>query len=276
MMLKIEIKWLDQVKQQLGNMAKQASFAASRALNETAKKVQQATHDEMRKVFDRPTPYTLRSMKVERSDKRNLTAIVKLRDDAPGKGTPWIKAIGHQFGGGNRSWRRFEGALQRISVLPSGMAAVPPKNSSWAMQLDAYGNIPRGKLVQILSYLNAFGEQGYKANMTDKRRRSLAKISKTEAGYKTIGGIQYFVSYGGRGRPGGDRYVHGRHDQHLFPGIWARRGTHGSNVAPVILFVRKPRYQRMIDLERIARSVVAKELNAIFNREMAAAIRSAK
>lgn len=263
--IKIEVKGLDAVRQKLGSLSKQANFAASKALNETAKKVQQATHDEMRKVFDRPTPYTLRSMKVERSDKRNLTAIVKLRDDAPGKGTPWVKALGHHFDGGDRNWRKFEGALMRIGILPAGMAAVPPKDSSWAMQLDAYGNIPRGKLVQLLSYFQAFGEQGYKANMTDKRKRQLAKFGKTDGGYKTINGVQYFAV---PRRIGIARHFH--------PGIWARRSVGGVDVAPAILFVRKPRYQRSIDLERIARLIISNEFNAIFSRELAAAIRSAR
>jgi len=264
-MIKIEIKGLDEVRRQLGSLAKQANYAASRALNETAKRVQTKTHDEMKRVFDRPTPYTLRSMKVERSDKRNLRAIVRLRDDAPGKGTPWVNALGHHFGGGNRAWRKFEGALMRIGILPSGMVAVPPKGSSWAMQLDAYGNIPRGKLVQLLAYFNAFGEQGYKANMTDKRRRSLAKQGRTDSGYKTIGGVQYFAV---SRRLGIARHFH--------PGIWARRGIHGSDVAPVILFVRKPSYQRRIDLERIARDIVTKDFNDLFNRELAAAIKGAR
>lgn len=265
-MIQIKVTGFDGVKRQLGAMAKQANFALSRALNETAKRIQQATYEEMRKQFDRPTPYALRSIAIKRSTKADLTAIVGLRSDTPGKGMSWEKSLGHQFSGGDRRWRKFEGALNKAGILPNGMAAVPPRESSWAIRLDQYGNVPRGLIVILLSYFQAFGEQGYKANSTDESRRRRAKLGRTASGYRIINGVQYFVVLPGRPKVG----------HFSQPGIYARRGIHGVDVAPVLLFVRRPSYQRRIDLERIARSVVAKDLNDIFNRELQAALASAR
>lgn len=268
-MLKIKIEGIEAIKRQLGNMAKQVPFAASKALNETTKRVQQATYDEMRKKFDRPTPYALRSMAITRSTKANLTAIVGLRTDSPGKGMAWDKSLGHQFSGGARHWRKFEAALNRIGVLPANMAAVPPGSTSWAVTLDAHGNVSRGLIVQLLSYFQAFGEQGYRANSTLKSREKRAKITggfRAGKGYRTINGVVYFVALPGRPNVGHFKR----------PGIYAKRGIHGVDVAPVLLFVRKPSYQRRIDLERIANTVVARDFNTVFNAELTAAIASAK
>lgn len=265
-MLTVKITGLDAVKRQLGAMAKQVPYAASRAINETAKRVQQRVYDDMRTKLDRPTPYALRSMAIKRSTKVDLTAVVGLRTDAPGKGTPWDKALAHQFSGGERRWRKFEAALNKVGVLPSGMAAVPPRKSSWAITLDQFGNVPRGLIVTLLSYFQVFGEQGYKANSTQKSRDRRAKFGRTASGYKTINGVMYFAVL-----PGRPRTAHFKQ-----PGIYAKRGTHGVDVAPVLLFVRRPHYQRRIDLERIAKEVVATEFNPAFNRELQAAIASAR
>lgn len=269
-MLTIQITGLREVQERLGRLGKQVPFAASRAINEVAKRVQQATVEEMRKKFDRPTPYALKAISITKRDfvkpKQNLTAIIGLRTDAPGKGTAWDKALGHEFNGGARHWRRFESALHRIGVLPSGMAAVPPSNSSWAVTLNSYGNVPSSLIVVLLSYFQAFGEQGYKANSTTKTRARRAKMGRTATGYKTINGVIYFTVLPGR--------THTRHFKQ--PGIYAKRGIHGVDVAPVLLFVRRPSYQRRIDLERIATEVVRKEFDAIFDRELSAAIGSAR
>ena len=48
--------------------------------------------------------------------------------------------------------------------------------------------------------------------------------------------------------------------RHLHPGIWAKKGTHGSNVAPVLLFVRNVSYKPRFDFFGVAERTVAKEL----------------
>jgi hypothetical protein len=60
---------------------KQIPFAAARALTLTAKSAEQAVVGEMRKVFDRPTPWTLKSTYVQPAKKNSLVAMVKIKDD---------------------------------------------------------------------------------------------------------------------------------------------------------------------------------------------------
>ncbi|WP_246797466.1 hypothetical protein [Burkholderia perseverans] len=69
------------------HVQRQLPFAASVALNKTANVAKQALADEMCDVFDRPTPYTLRSLRVRRATKRQLVARVGFIDESF-KGTP--------------------------------------------------------------------------------------------------------------------------------------------------------------------------------------------
>lgn len=263
-MIKVKLEGLDVVAARLAGMGKQVDFAAAKALTVTAHAVNEDVRGEMKKLIaGGPTAYTLRAMRVTAAKRNSLTATVELRNESPGKGSNWHKALAHLFTGGNRHIRRMERAFQAAGILPSGMFMSIPNKSSWAIKINAHGNPSPGFIVQLISYFNAFGEQGYKANMTDKRRKSIAK-TKVVDGYKKINGAVYFISTR-RGQT-----------KHLQPGIWAKRGTHGIDVAPVFLFVRRPQYRQKMNLEAIAQKRVKSDWQANFNQAVAQALRTAR
>ena len=272
-MLQVKIDGLEELKRSIGAMhQRQVPFAASRAINTMAKRVEQKTYDELKRVLDRPTAYTMRALAIKRSTKADLTAVVGIKGaapglgyDAPGKGTPWERALGHHFDAGARRWKKFEAALMKTGVLPAGMAAVVPSDSSWAAPLDQHGNLPPSMIRLLLSYFNsAEMTSGYVANMSDRRRNKLHGIGRNASGYKTINGVMYFAI---------PRRISG---SPFHPGIWAKRGTHGADVAPVLLFVRRPSYQKRIDLQLIADGVVSAGFQAEFDKEFADALRAAR
>lgn len=261
-MITVKITGLDALQKKLSGLEKQAKKAVSVAINESAKKVRHRTVQEFEKQFHAPTSFTKRAMRVkEWASPNKLQAIVELRQDDPA----WPRALAHHFTGGRRQWKRFEAALYRIGILPAGMAAVPAKGG-WAVRKDRHGNISPGQITQILAYFQAFGEQGYKANMTAEGRRKLARIKGGGASRKPlrITGWAYFVSRGKGNWFGNRSWANGRM-QHLPPGIWAKKGTHGVAVAPVLMFVRRPLYRKRIDLATIGHEVVAKEFNKDFS-----------
>lgn len=93
MQIKVDIKGLDEVKSWLKSIPeKQIPFAMSKAINETAKEVKADLVNEIKKVFDRPTSYTLNSVFIKPATKRDLTAIVGLKEWG-GKGTPASKEL---------------------------------------------------------------------------------------------------------------------------------------------------------------------------------------
>jgi hypothetical protein len=212
-----------------------------RALNLTADQVKEALVEEMRRTFDRPVPYTLNAPYVKYASKTNLTARVLLREFG-GKSRS-EKYLLTQVHGGGRGLKSFESALRKIGTLPDGMYAVPGQKAP----MNAYGNINPGFIVQILSYFRAFGEQGYKANITDKGKARLAK------GGKAKRGIRYFAI---RTREG-----------NLAPGIYRKTSfAFGNAIEPMIMFVKRPSYRQLLKWDQVAQGVIDRNWEANFKQ----------
>lgn len=207
--------------------------AVAKSLTDSAFEARKSVQSQMRSKFDRVTPYMLRSIQVKPATPTRMSAVVE-PTYMGGKGVDPAKVMQHQVFGGKRSVKASERAFQRLGILQPGYSIVPGE----ACRLDAYGNIERGFMVQLVSYFGGFSEQGYKANMTDKRKQKLADRGVTTRGFKTINGVVYFVAWG--------RLRSGR-TSHLPYGIWAKTGIHGSIVKPVIMFVKTPSYAARID-----------------------------
>ena len=140
---------------------RQLPFITVQAVNGVAKAAVADLRKSMQTAFDRPTPWTLNSVyaKTAHTRQANPTAYVGIKEFAPG-GTPAWKYLGPQMDGGLRRQKRFEKLIE--DVVPGATFAVPGRGA----KLDAYGNISRGQLNQVLSELGAFKEQGYQANAT--------------------------------------------------------------------------------------------------------------
>lgn len=66
-------------KKMLRGFQKQIPFAAAKALTDTVKAVQKAEQKQMPRKLDRPTPFTLKGISIERATKRDLSARVFIR-----------------------------------------------------------------------------------------------------------------------------------------------------------------------------------------------------
>lgn len=219
--------------------------ATAKALTDAGFEARKVVQQDMDRVFDRPTPYIRRSIQVAKATPDKLTATV-----APtymgGKGIDPQNILRHEVFGGSRTVKASEKALQRVGILQPGYSIVPGQ----AAPLDAYGNVRGSFMRQIVSYFQAAGEQGYKANMTAKRKAKLANVGRNASGYKTINGVIYFVSWG-KLRATGTRHLH--------YGIWSKTGIHGASVKPVLMFVRTPSYQPRLDFtDRPVQAALAK------------------
>src|SRR5579864_8102126 len=102
----------------------QLPFATAKTLTQTAKLVQTSITAELPSIFDRPTPFTQRALAIKPARKTDLTAEVNLRP---------IQAayLALEETGGER--------------LPKKTALVLPTD----IQLNPYGNIPRGALQRL-------------------------------------------------------------------------------------------------------------------------------
>jgi hypothetical protein len=165
----------------------QLPFAASRALNDTAKECQRRVTAELPQIFDRPTPTTMKSILILASTKENLEAVVFIKDFIGKGGSPPSRYLAAEETGGLRRDKRSERALMARGIMRAGQSITPGQGAP----LDQYGNIPGSVMVKILSQIGGFGEQGYAANATAQTRRRLAK-----AGLLTTRqtGMEYFVA----------------------------------------------------------------------------------
>jgi hypothetical protein len=264
--LKLSVTGLKEAVSRLDGLQSQLPYAAAQAMNTAGFDTRRALQQKARAVFDRPTPFiTDRSLRVwERATKDSLATTVGW-DYIGGKGGDPAQTLQAQVSGGARPLKRFERALQRAGIMPRGTYAVP----GGAAPLDAFGNIESRFIVQLLSYLSAFSEVGYKANITAKGKAKLARRARSEGGFVRIDGVEYFVSRGaGQTRRG--------QQQHLPAGIWSRKGIHGSDIQPVLMFVRRPSYSARLPAQRIAVDTFMASFNRAFPEALAKASRSAR
>lgn len=260
MRLSAEIRNQKELTDLLGKLAGgELRKAYALALNDTGFMVRGKQVAALNGSFDRVTPFVGRSPKVFKAtpDKLAVSIAPTLHTDRSafvrgGKvGVDPQDVLQAQEFGGRRRDKRSEVILRRAGILPSGMQTAIPK-TPYPGSDDGRGNLRGPFLVQLISYLQAFGEQGYRANMTDKRRarlrnqQGIGSIAAKKV-YKTTLGRRYFVSYG-RVR-----------SQHLPPGIWAASGTHDVDVKPVVMFVRSGTYRPRIDMDRVARDAGVQE-----------------
>lgn len=247
MQVNIQIDGLEDVKARLGNLAKQASYAASRAINTSAYAVNAHLKTDMAATFKGgATPYTLRAFSVTKADKNTLTATVALRTDAPAGGTNYSKALAHLFTGGARKYKKLEGWLRGRKLLPPGLTVAPGAG----MPLDSYGNMRRSTLTEMLGVIGT-------------QRTNLRVFRKTGAG-KAQKAMGYFVVL-----PGNPRKSH--------PGIYKRiESGNTSTVQAMVLYVDPVNYRRFIDLDKLGREVVAKTFQPAFDAELDRALANAK
>lgn len=233
----------------LQNTQRQIPFVIASALTKTAIKVRPEIRKEMKRVFDRPTRYTLNSVFVQPAKKQdeNPTARVWIKDSQESalstsrftSGTPAAEYLWPQIVGGSRSLKRFEVRLANAGILPPGMFVVPGEGA----KRDRYGNLDLGEMIAVLSKLGTIPEARRYPNSRKRNTR-----------YRNA---EYFVSRGER----------------LHRGIWQRMPGH--RVRPIYIFVDRVTYRAIFNFGKIAKESALRILPQEFDAAIDAALRSA-
>jgi hypothetical protein len=161
----IKAEWDSRDLRQWRGAAKQVPFALSLFANRLAEKVHSNERKVMQQRFDRPTPYTMNSLRILYGNKRKPEARVWFKDKAA-KGTAAEKYLFPEVYGGPRPHKRMEQLLQSSGWLKKGQYLVPTNHAP----KDIYGNVSRGLVAKILSGLRAHSGVGFDANATSSRR----------------------------------------------------------------------------------------------------------
>jgi len=226
-------------------MGKQVRFAAAVALTRTAQQVEREIQRDIPNTFDRPKPATTKGTYMKRATPASLEAVAGIKDRVAAYLAPNIGASGRR----PRVYKNSEKMLRAAGVLPAGKYTVPGAEA----RLDAYGNMSRGQIVQILSYFRTFGNTALntkRMNATDKSRANLAK---RKSDY-------YLVPVASR-------------QLGLFPGIWQRNGR--IDIKPVLMFVSQPQYKAIYnfygDNQRKAQKIFDQEFKFALDNALATA-----
>ncbi|WP_287995348.1 hypothetical protein [Acidiphilium sp.] len=220
----------------------QVNKALAIGLTRIGVRIKDAAALEMRSVFDRPTPYTMKALQLKSAEKTHAVprAFVGFKDKsgsfiANGADAGAIMAgrahyLRPQVFGGSRPLKALESRLRRAGAMGAGQYALP----GWAAKMDAYGNMSKGEIVQVLAYVGGFGEVGGDKNTTAAGKARLRGK-----------GVEYFAL---KARRGG-----------LGPGIYRRLGRGGqARIQQVLKFIdRTPQYRVLFDFFGVAERTAA-------------------
>lgn len=226
---------------------KQIPFATAKALTATAEEVKAEIAAEMETVFENPTKWTLNSLYMKPATTKTLAARVWVKNNKGGTGPSPEHWLLPEVLGGPRKYKRFEKALKARGLMPADKALMPTQFAD----IDSNGNVSSGQITSILSYLQAFDDGGYRANMTKKGQKK----------FNNKRGFGYF-SGAPNGQPGG---------------IWKRINfAKGTALRPVFLFVALPQYRPRLDFFGIGGRVYKKSFNGHFRDALRFALQTAK
>lgn len=262
MQLDLKMTGVESVRKELSRLsAGDLKVAQAKALNDTAFHIRKAMVRELTSVFDRPTPFIARSPKFVAATPSDLSVRILPTVDArnlPSKGgkvgvDPQQVLQAQEFGG-RRANKKIESLMLRAGIMPAGYQSSIPKEP-YPGSDDGRGNFKAGFLVKLMSYLQAFGQQGYGANLTDRsarRRKDITQYSniRTRRQIRLMNGAEFIVS---KGR--GSLSSSGRR-QGLAAGIWARTGK---EIKPVVIFTKPGNYGPRLSMERIAQQSGAED-----------------
>lgn len=209
----ITVKGLDEIRNGLPASFSDRRFAAAlaTALTRTGQVIKTEQQQELRRVFDRPTPYTLNSLFLKPANASDLSARVFFKDTVTKGGTPAVNYLLPGVEGGARRNKRFEKALQAVGGLPPGHQVIPGDGA----QRDAFGGVALAQIKAILLQLRANPAKD------DKKGRTKLRASVVKAGGR------YFVLRDKEGKALG-----------VF-----QREAFGRGLTPVLLYVEETRYR---------------------------------
>jgi hypothetical protein len=249
---------VDKSKYKPEQIEKAMMRARETTIDALADAVYREVKGQIRQVFDRPTPYTQNSLQVTRTKNHNMKASVWFKDPD--------RLVQHylepQVEGGARGLKRFEKVL--------GKHFVPSVHTA----LNAYGNMPYGKIVQILSVLKlAEYMAGYSANITERSKKRNQKprdyvwiMKKT--GRLAPGIYERYATAQGFGPKARKTMPFGEHQKGKtvgkFSSVIRARG-----LRPVMMEVSVPHYSVRLPFYAIGNRIIKANYAAVFAQMMA-------
>ena len=137
-------------------------FATIYGLTLTGRDVKDEEVSVMKRVFDRPTPYTLNALWAWKATRNNPVSTVEFKT---GGGTPAKRFLNPEVHGGLRSQRSSE---RQIAPLLRGYGYLVPARGT---PLNAYGNVTGGTMRKVISQLKVSSDPTANASGSKRSKR---------------------------------------------------------------------------------------------------------
>lgn len=256
----------------LRSLQRQVRFAAVGAINDTLFAVRRDEIALMEASFHRPTPFTLKSPRVQMATRETMAGEIYIPAEggAGDRELPAGKPLLAEVYGGPRRFKRSEKLLHAKGILPKGMYAVPGP----AADTDIYGNWSRRQILHLLAYFQAYGDTArsgkrLRSNTTEAGRERLRRGRGNRAitgGF----GVEYFVVQPGQAK-GLRAGVYLRQLSTRKVSVLNRRG-----VRAVLFFVSAATYKRLFRFHEQAQRTAAERFRAAFDARFAHALATAR
>jgi len=265
-MIKIKIE-TTKVIGMLNGATRQLPYAISLGLNKTAQDVKAAEINEMKQALDRPTPFTLNSLKLTPAKKTNLTASVWFKD--PPKLGQKDHYLLPQVNGGKRPLKPWEVNMGKHYIMPGKYT-----------QLDQYGNLGRGQITKLRSLYGKTDVAGFDSTTKAKGKRSqffilnkpkgrlLAGIYERVQGAETAGRISRYMLARSMAKKNGVK----------LKDLNARtKALYARGIKPVVIFTdQAPSYRQRFDFYGVAHRTIDKVLMPNMRAAVEQALKTAK
>ena len=244
MVFSIRIEGIEAVRAKLGVFSdRRFNAALATAMTRTARAIDAEWSSQLEQRFERPTRQTVRASVVSRAQADRLQADVAIRDQvASSTGRAPVEWLATEERGGGRYIKRFEQALAAQGSLPAGWVTVPGP----AAKLDAFGNVSRGQIVQVLAQLGAQLSPGYQRVISASAAKRAAKALATGRQYVAVLPLKSAGTKEGRR-----------------PGVYVRTKT---AFEPVFLYVRRVSYRPRLSLMQRGKAIAEQQLGQEFLR----------
>lgn len=242
-MISIQVTGLEEAIATIKDLSeRRIRAAASTALTRTAREIEKSWQRNINNSISSPSKRTREAVFLKTATAQKLEAEVKLKDRMGGLAP--AQYLLHQEMGGQRLVKKFERALIAAGAMPSGYFVVPGKGA----KLDAFGNVSRGQIVQVIAQLGAEYSPGYQRVISKDTRKRMATAAKRGRMYVAV-------------QPGADAKR-----QKVDAGIYERMAN-GDRKA-IFLFKRGVTYQKRLSLMELAKESAV----PMFNEEFAKAL----
>jgi hypothetical protein len=237
------------------------------AANETGFYALNKYKQQMPNFLDRPTPFTLNSMRLEKATPSSLEATVKWKDPSGSTGSAGQYLRPEVFGG-NRPQKGFERALQSAGLMPVGHVCIPTKEAP----VDAYGNVPSQFYQQILSYLRANPSTASKKQIQKLKKLGTAKLIKQA--FKTAKNFDKVKAREERQKQKKSKFFTAIKGQEtsLSSGVYERVNLFGGAIRKLFSFIPKATYHAQFPFYQLGADAAIAKFQEKLNEAIAKAL----